>query len=81
MKRTQVQLDEATYQVLRDKAAERQISLSALIREIVQAQLAGTPEPRRAEDFRFIGAGRSQPSTLDPMSERHDEALSEDFAA
>ena len=80
MIRTQVQLDEATYHVVRAKAFERGISMAALIRELLQEQLATKPaRRRRIEDFKFIGSGRSEPSDLDPLSERHDEALAEDF--
>jgi len=80
MKRTQVQLDEATYEQLPRQAFDRGISIAALIRETLQERL-GTrpPSRRRLEDFRFIASGRSQESGLKPVSERHDEALVEDF--
>lgn len=32
------------------------------------------------ERFTFIGSGQSERSTPHPLSERHDEALAEDFA-
>ena len=35
--------------------------------------------PKRGREFSFIGAGRSQPSNLDPISEHHDEAIAQDF--
>ncbi len=81
MKRTQVQLDEATYQVLRRKAFERGISLAALIREVLREHLGtGPARRRRVEDFTFIGSGRSDDGSLAPVSERHDEALGEALA-
>lgn len=81
MKRTQVQLDEATYQLLRRKAFDRGISLAALIREVLNEYLrVGPAQRRRVEDFTFIGSGYSAKSALDPISERHDEALAEAFA-
>ena len=81
MRRTQVQLDEAMYQVLRTRAFERGISMAALIRELLREHLGGgTTAPRRLNDFRFIGSGGSSESGLEPISERHDEALAEDFA-
>lgn len=80
MKRTHVQLDEPTFKALRDKAVERQISVVALIREMLHAQLGTPAKPGRANDFQFIGAGRSQPSRFDQISERPDEALAQDFA-
>ncbi|MBI4299054.1 MAG: ribbon-helix-helix protein, CopG family [Chloroflexi bacterium] len=80
MKRTQVQLDEASYRALKRKAFERGVSMSALLREILHEQLNPAPAPRRWEGFRFIGSGQSEQGSLAPVSERHDEALAEDFA-
>ena len=81
MKRTQVQLDEATYRLLRRMAFERGISLSALIRQTLQEHLKTGPAKRwRVEDFTFIGSGCFDDGTLEPVSERHDEALAEAFS-
>lgn len=81
MKRTQVQLDDVTYQLLRRKAFQRGISQAALIREVLQKYLGASPvRPRRLEDFTFIGSGYSKESKFDPISERHDEALAEALA-
>jgi hypothetical protein len=80
MKRTQIQLDEATYELLRQKAFERGVSMSALLREVLGEQLGSSRAPRRLEEFRFIGSGRSKQGHLAPVSERHDEALAEDMA-
>lgn len=79
MKRTQVQLDEAAYRALKRKAFERGISMSALLRELVHGQLIPARVPRSVENFRFIGSGQSKQGRLAPVSERHDEALAEDF--
>ena len=80
MRRTQLQLDEATYQILRKKAFETGTSISALVRDILSQHL-GEPSKdlRQVEDFSFIGSGNSAPSEFDPISERHDEALAQDF--
>ena len=80
MRRTQVQLDEVTYRALKREAFERGVSMSALLRELLREQLNPAPAPRRLEAFRFIGSGRNQQGELAPISERHDEALAEDFA-
>lgn len=81
MKRTEVQLDEATYQLLRMRAFERGISIAAFIREALKEHLGAGPTRRRhLEDFKFIASGQSAKSGLEPISERHDEALLEDFA-
>ena len=54
--------------------------MSAVVRLALQAYLDGGVErPMRLEDFTFVGSGRSAPSPIDPISERHDEALAEDF--
>jgi len=36
--------------------------------------------PRSLESFHFIGSGQTKQGRLAPVSERHDEALAEDFA-
>ena len=81
MKRTQLQLDEPTYQLLRTRAFEEGTSLAALIRKILHQHLGLiNARVRTIKDFDFIGSGSSSHSDLEPISERHDEALAEDFA-
>lgn len=82
MKRTQIQLDEWTYETLRRRAYERGSSISALIRNVLAQSLRGRGPKRRVhlKQFRFIGAGRSRQGRLGPVSERHDEALAETLA-
>ena len=76
MKRTQIQLDEATYELLRQKAHERHVSLARVVREAVAQYLTGAPKPRlKLSDFTFIGMGSSEPDSDVPVSERHDEVL------
>ncbi len=79
MKRTQIQLDERTYEALRRRAFERGCSISSLVRELLAYSLgAGKAKKRRTiKDFTFIAAGRSRQDQLSPVSERHDEALEE----
>ena len=79
MKRTQIQLDEPTYEVLRRRAFERKCSISSLVRELLAHSLrADKGEPSSSiKQFAFIGAGRSRQGKLSPVSERHDEALLE----
>jgi hypothetical protein len=80
MKRTQVQLDEVTYERLRRRAFEQGVSMAALIREALQERLETRPSRHeRLEDFLFIASGRSGEGGPEPISERHDEALAEDF--
>ena len=78
MKRTQVQLDEKSYELLRRRAHERRVSVAAVVREAVGQYLAEAPRRKRTlADFGFIGIGRSDQSDYAPVSERHDEALAD----
>lgn len=79
MKRTQIQLDERTYEALRRRAFEKGCSISALIRELLAHALGPGRAKKRPtiKDFTFIGAGRSEQDRFSPVSERHDDALEE----
>ena len=79
MKRTQIQLDERTYEALRRRAFKKGCSVSALIRELLAHAMGAGRAKRRAtlKDFTFIGAGRSGQDRISPVSEHHDEALAE----
>ncbi len=81
VKRTQIQLDERTYEALRRQAFEKGRSISSLVRELLSHALGTRKSKRRPtmKDFSFIGAGRSRQGRLSPVSERHDEALEETF--
>ena len=80
MKRTQVQLDELTSRLLQTRAFERGISMAAFIRDVLHEHLKMKPTRAASlNQFRFIGSGRSCGSELEPLSERHDEVLAEDF--
>ena len=78
MKRTQIQLKEETYESLRRRAFEEGCSIAAVIRNLLQEALVepGSSKKLRIEEFTFIGSGRSGRKDI---SERHDEALGEDF--
>ena len=51
MRRTQIQLDEATYELLRRRAFEQGVSISALVREALREHLSIGRAPRRLQDF------------------------------
>ena len=73
MRRTQIQLDEATYQLLRQKAHERHVSLAKVVREAVAQYLTGVPKPRLTlADFKWIGMGSEDPEPGRSVSEDHD---------
>jgi plasmid stability protein len=78
MKRTQIQLDEQTYEAVRRRAFEQHRSISSVVREVL-GQAFGSPPHRRLSlrDFTLVAAGRSRQGHLKPVSERHDEALTE----
>ena len=56
-------------------------NLGALVVREAVAQYVAAPakRPDSLESFSFIGSGRSQPGGPQPLSERHDDALAEDF--
>jgi len=78
MKRTQVQLDDVTYERVRRRAFEARRSISAVIRETLAAALdPDRPKITRPADLTFVGAGRSRQRPQRPVSEYHDAALAE----
>ena len=82
MRRTLIQLDEATYGKLRHKAFQQERSISSVVRELVEAGLKGEvrrAKPKRASQFLSVASGRSKPGHRSPVSERHDEALAAAF--
>ncbi len=79
MRRTQIQLDEETYETLRRRAFEKGCSISSMVRDLLAQSLRARKPKRKLaiKDFTFIAAGRSRQGRLSPVSERHDEALAE----
>jgi len=70
-----VRLDNDIYELLRTRAAERGMSISALVRELLNKRIAAGDVPLRIEDFSFIGSGRGPKRKGLPISEMHDEEL------
>lgn len=78
MRRTLIQFDESTYRKIRQRAFQRERSISSLVREMVEESLAGNARfkrPKRVEQFLSVSAGSSRQGDLSPVSERHDEVL------
>jgi hypothetical protein len=75
MKRAQIQLEEETFEVLRQRAFQEKKSISGVIRELIHKgiTLSAQEKPLSIKDFRFIGAGKSLQKSLKPVSERHDQ--------
>jgi hypothetical protein len=79
MKRTLIQFDEDTYHKLRTRAFVQKQSISSVVRELVAKGLdpGKRKSYKRLEDFLSVGAGSSKQGRLSPVSEKHDEALTE----
>jgi hypothetical protein len=75
MKRAQIQLEEETFEVLRQRAFQEKKSISGIIREVIQKEMAlsSPKKPLSAKELRFIGAGKSLQGSLKPVSEKHDQ--------
>ena len=81
MIRMQIQLDETTYALAKRRACAEHKSVAAVVREALdQYLMPSARQPIGLEGFTFIGSGQSGTDTPHPLSERHDEALAEDFA-
>ena len=78
MKRTQIQLDDKIYELLRRKAFDENISMASVVRRALESYLTDRRTERPGiEAFTFIGSGHSKPDNNGPVSERHDDALVE----
>ena len=60
-----------------DPKQEEDVVLRPELDAVVEAEAGPGPRLRSLADLRFISAGRSKPSPLDPISENHDEAFVE----
>ncbi len=76
MTRTQLQLDDDTYDALRRRAYRDRKSLSAVAREILRSGLGLEQRVNERYEFTFINSGNSGRGDI---SVHHDEALAEDF--
>lgn len=76
MLRAQIQLEEEQARRLRALAAERNVSISALVREAVDGLLRSTRANRLGAR---LAEGPAFRSGLGDAAERHDDYLAEDF--
>jgi hypothetical protein len=79
MVRTQVYFNEEQHRALRQAARREGISMTALLRRLVESELLRKPpKPDYSKEavMAFIGLGSAEPVDT---SERHDEALDEAF--
>lgn len=80
MVRTQIQLEEEQMQWLRQKASEKGVSISQLIREglaVYRANDERLPEDKKKRAMAAVGRFESK---ISDISEKHDAYLSEAFA-
>ena len=78
MIRTQIQLDESTWERLRQIAFQKKTSIAAVVREMIKAQVSPKRKTKlRMEDFTFIGSGRSRGKGAGTIAERHDEEFAD----
>jgi len=78
MTRTQLQIDDETYEALRARAFTQRKSMSAVVREILRQGLGlGKMDRERSSSrFSFVGIGASGRHDI---AARHDDYLAEDF--
>lgn len=74
MIRTQVQIDEATYDALRNRAFEEHRSMSSIIRDLLSQSLGHGRNRRKKPAVRFTFVGMVRGDKKD-VSERHDDYL------
>lgn len=82
MKRTQIQLDEASFETLRERAFHNRTSVAEEIRRLVRAGLVHAPgekRPGNSREFRFsfVGKGKSRGPGAGTISERHDDEFAD----
>lgn len=81
MKRTQIQLDEVTYEKLRERAFRESSSISGIIRRVLRSESDIIPTPKPKHSFSFIAKGRSRGKGSGRIAERHDAELSTIFGS
>jgi hypothetical protein len=73
MKRTNIVLEEAQYQYLKDRAQREGKSMSALVRELIETSICASKEDIKDDPiFKIIGMGRGRGRGA---ARRHDEIL------
>ncbi|MBI2981272.1 MAG: hypothetical protein HYY44_03070 [Deltaproteobacteria bacterium] len=77
MHRTLIQLDEDLYQIVKTRAFEAGVSLSAFVRKVLDKAVRGKKKKTlKIDAFKFIGMGCSDKGKN--VSEEHDKYLFED---
>lgn len=77
MKRTQIQLDEKTWEVLRERAFRERRSIADVVRGMLRVHVKEAVKPSRIRPFSFIGSGASHGRGRGTIAGRHDDVLGE----
>ena len=81
MKRTQIQLDERSFEALRERAFRKRTSVAEEIRQLVWADVLHTSDKtapkKRQFDFSFVGKGKSRGIGSGDISLRHDDEFAD----
>ena len=83
MKRTRIQLDDATHEAVRRQTLEPRRSMASVVRETLSEALGtrSAPPPRSVEELTFVGLGSDPNPPADiPASEDHDRWYAEAVA-
>lgn len=82
MKRTQIQLDERTFERMRERAFRERISIAEVIRRLLTEQTIEIPHTRpHVTPFSFVGSGRSRGRGAGNIAVRHDEELTDAYGS
>lgn len=77
MKRTQIQLDEQTFERIRERAFRERASIAQVIRRALIQHISEGPAKRGGITFSFVGSGRSRRKGSGRIAERHDDELAD----
>ena len=78
MKRTQIQLDDSTYQLVKNKAYAENRSMASLIRDAVDEYIGTKRKPLKSlRDLKFVASRRSDQSDHRSGSVHHDDIFAE----
>ena len=78
MKRTQIQLDNAIYQLVKNKAYAENRSMASVIRDAVTEYVIAKPRTKKTlRDLKFVASGKSSPDDPRSGSIHHDDIFAE----
>lgn len=75
MKRAQIYLEDDEYETLRRAAFQRRVSLSGMLRHLIQVSIIGTSKPKKRYAAGLLELAGIAHETRRDVSERHDDYL------